>query len=91
MCLNESLLLFLDLVLMTERLEPDRSPHLPKHLHEVHHRQWRQSWNAAGVGVDFGPGPTCVAHLLASIVLRVSLKVQLLNELQDMCLGAATY
>lgn len=66
-------------------------PHLPQHLQEVHHHQWRQSWDAAGVGVNFGPGPACVVHLLANIVLRVSLKAQLLNELQDMCLGAATH
>lgn len=86
-----SLHLFLDGVPVTELLEPWSLPHLPHYLHEVHHHEWRRSWDAAGVGVDFGSGPACVVHLLANIILRVSLKVQVLNELQDMCLGAATY
>lgn len=76
---------------MTELLEPRSLPHLPQYLHEVHHHHWKRSWDAAGVGVDFGHGPACVVHLLTNIMLRVSLKAQVLNELQDVCLGAATY
>lgn len=66
-------------------------PHLPHHLHEVHHHQWGQSWDVFGVAAHFGPRSACVVHLLANSVLRVSLKAQLLHELQDMRLGAATY
>lgn len=63
-------------------------PHPPKHLQEIHQHQRRQSWNPAGVGVNSAPRPACVIHLLANIVLWVSLKAQLLNELQNVCLGA---
>lgn len=47
-----------------------------------------QNWDTGTGSLNFGPGPTHVVHILASIVLWRGLEAQLLFQLQDVCLSA---